>query len=142
MNHRYTLDLSISCQYWIVGLPRWLSGKQSVCQCRRCRFDPWVGKSPGGGNDNLLQYSCLEKSHGQRNLAGCSPWGGKRIGHDGAAQARACMGSSETMCHSKATSGLIWYGYSFNCIFHPNPHININVQVHYTQLTNEKKRVN
>ena len=48
----------------------------------------------------------------------------------------------KTMCHSKATSGLIWHGYSFNCIFHPNPHININVQVHYPQLTNEKKRVN
>ena len=25
-------------------------------------FDPWVGKSPGGGNGNLLQYSCLENS--------------------------------------------------------------------------------
>ena len=27
-------------------LPRWLSGKESVYQCRRCRFDPWVGKIP------------------------------------------------------------------------------------------------
>jgi len=36
---------------------------------------PGLGGSPGGGNDNLLQYSCLEKSHGQRNLAGYSPWG-------------------------------------------------------------------
>ena len=24
-----------------------------------------------------LQSSCLEESHGQRNLAGCSPWGHK-----------------------------------------------------------------
>ena len=23
-------------------------------------FDPWVGKIPGKGNDNRLQYSCLE----------------------------------------------------------------------------------
>ena len=29
-------------------------------QCRRPRLDPWVGQSPGGGNGNLLQYSCLE----------------------------------------------------------------------------------
>ena len=36
---------------------------------------PGLGGSPGGGNDNLLQYSCLEKSHGQRNLAGYSPQG-------------------------------------------------------------------
>ena len=31
------------------GLPRWLSGKESACQCKklkRCRLDPWVGKIP------------------------------------------------------------------------------------------------
>ena len=38
---------------------RLMSGKESTCQCRRCRFDPWVGKIPGGGNGNPLQYSCL-----------------------------------------------------------------------------------
>ena len=25
-------------------------------------FDPWSGRSPGGGNGNPLQYSCLENS--------------------------------------------------------------------------------
>ena len=25
-------------------------------------FDPWVRRSPGGGNGDLLQYSCLENS--------------------------------------------------------------------------------
>ena len=30
---------------------------------------------PGGGHGNLLQYSCLENPHGQRSLAGYSPWG-------------------------------------------------------------------
>ena len=32
-----------------MGFPRWLSGKESTCQCRRCKrcgFDPWVGKIP------------------------------------------------------------------------------------------------
>ena len=33
----------------------------------------WLGRSPGGGHDNPLQYSCLENPHGQRGLAGCSP---------------------------------------------------------------------
>ena len=31
------------------GLPRWHSGKESACQCRRCQrcgFDPWFGKTP------------------------------------------------------------------------------------------------
>ena len=28
------------------GLPWWLSGKESACQCKRHRFDPWSGKIP------------------------------------------------------------------------------------------------
>ena len=46
-----------------MGLPRLLSGKESACQCRsqrRFRFNPGLGRSPGGGNGNPLQYSCLE----------------------------------------------------------------------------------
>ena len=31
---------------------------------------PGLGRSPGKGNDSPLQYSCLEKSHGQRSLVG------------------------------------------------------------------------
>ena len=37
----------------------------------------WLGRSPGGGHDNPLQYSCLENPHGQRSLAGFSPQGCK-----------------------------------------------------------------
>ena len=49
------------------GLPRWHSGKESTCQCRRYKrhsFDPWaaMGRSHGGENGNPLQYSCLENS--------------------------------------------------------------------------------
>ena len=35
---------------------------------------PGSERSPGEGNSNPLQYSCREKSHGQRSLVGCSPW--------------------------------------------------------------------
>ena len=28
------------------GLPWWLSGKESACQCRRHGFNPWSGKIP------------------------------------------------------------------------------------------------
>ena len=38
---------------------------------------PWSRRSPGGGNGNPLQYSCLKESHGQKSLAGCSLWGHK-----------------------------------------------------------------
>ena len=42
---------------------------------------PGSGRSPGGGHGNPLQCSCLENPHGQRSLAGYSPWG-RRVGHD------------------------------------------------------------
>ena len=29
-----------------IGLPRWLCGKEFVCQCRRLGFDPWIWKIP------------------------------------------------------------------------------------------------
>ena len=35
---------------------------------------PELGRSPGEGNGNSLQYSCLENPHGQRGLVGYSPW--------------------------------------------------------------------
>ena len=35
---------------------------------------PWLGRFPGGGYGNPLQYSCLENPYEQRSLAGCSPW--------------------------------------------------------------------
>ena len=36
-------------------------------------FYPGLGRPPGGGHGNPLQYSCLENSHGQRSLLGYSP---------------------------------------------------------------------
>ena len=36
--------------------------------------ETWVGRSPGGGHGNPLQYSCLGNPHEQRSLAGCRSW--------------------------------------------------------------------
>ena len=33
---------------------------------------PGVGRFPGGGHGNPLQYSCMENPHGERSLAGYS----------------------------------------------------------------------
>ena len=46
----------------VCGLPRWLSGTEFACQCRRCQrcgFSLWWGKSHGGEDGNPLQYFCL-----------------------------------------------------------------------------------
>ena len=36
--------------------------KNPACQCRRWRVQSWLGRSPGEGNGNPLQYSCLGNS--------------------------------------------------------------------------------
>ena len=60
-------------------LPGWLSGIEATCQCRRLRFDPWVGKIPWRRKWQFTPVSLPGKSRGQRNLAGCIPWGQKGL---------------------------------------------------------------
>ena len=48
--------------------------KESACNVEDLGLIPGLGRSPGGGHGNPLQYSCLETPHGQRSLAGYSPW--------------------------------------------------------------------
>ena len=38
---------------------------------------PGLGRTPGEGNGNPLQYFCLENPHGPRSLVGYSPWSHK-----------------------------------------------------------------
>ena len=48
------------------GFPRGSMIKEFACQCRRHRFNPWVGKFPGKGNGYPLQDSCLGNPMGSR----------------------------------------------------------------------------
>ena len=50
---------------------------KDVCNAGDPSSIPRSGISSGEGDGNLLQYSCLENPHGQRSLAGYSPWGCK-----------------------------------------------------------------
>ena len=43
-----------------MGFPGGSDDKRVHVHCRRPGFRPWVGKTPGGGHGNPLQYSCLE----------------------------------------------------------------------------------
>ena len=51
---------------------------------------PGLGRSSGEGNGNLLQYSCLGTSHGQRSLVSYSPWGRKRVGPNLVTKQQSC----------------------------------------------------
>ena len=49
------------------------SGTESACHCRRCGFDPWVGKISWRRAWQPTPVFLLRESHGQRNLASYSP---------------------------------------------------------------------
>ena len=86
--HRCSLD---------EGFPVGISGKELASQCRkykRCRFNPWVRtihkrsrfntwvkKMPWKRAWQPTSVFLPGESHGQRSLAGYSPWGG-RVRHD------------------------------------------------------------
>ena len=64
------------------GFPGGSEVKASTCNAGDLGSIPGSGRSPGEGNGNLLQYSCLEntmdgESHGRRSLVDYSPQGCK-----------------------------------------------------------------
>ena len=64
------------------AFPGGASGKESTCQCRRCkrhRFDPWVGKIPWRRKRQPTPVLLTGKFRGQRSLIGYSPWGCKEL---------------------------------------------------------------
>jgi len=66
----------------VLGLPQWLSGKESTCNAGAggdVNFIPGLGRSPRGGHGNPLQYSCLENP---MELGGLQSIGSQRVGHD------------------------------------------------------------
>ena len=52
------------------------AGKESACNAGDLGSIPELERSPGAGNDNLLQYSCLENSM-DREVWGS--WGCKEL---------------------------------------------------------------
>ena len=44
------------------GFPGGSDGKESACNARDLGSIPGLGRFPGGGNGNPLQYSCLENA--------------------------------------------------------------------------------
>ena len=64
----------VNAQFHTTGFPCSSVGKESACNAGDPGLISGLGGSPGEGNGNPLQYSCLENPHEQRSLAGYSPW--------------------------------------------------------------------
>ena len=60
-----------------MGFPGGSDGKESTCNVGDLGSIPGLGRSPGRGQGNPLQYSLPGESHGQGSLAGYSKWGRK-----------------------------------------------------------------
>ena len=61
------------------GLPRWLSGKESACQCRRHGFHPWSRNIFWRRKQQPILVFLPGKSHGERSLVGSSPRGSAKL---------------------------------------------------------------
>ena len=68
---------SIQSIRFSLGFPCGSVGKESACNAGDLDLIPGLGRCPGEGNGNPLQYSLPGESYGQRNLAGYCPWGHK-----------------------------------------------------------------
>ena len=68
------------CQKNHPSIPGSPNSEEPACQCRRpkrCGFSPWVGEIPWRRAQQPTPAFLPGESHGQRKLAGYSPWGHK-----------------------------------------------------------------
>ena len=91
----------------IYRIPDGTSGKESACQCRRCKrqgFNPWVGKIPQRRAWQPTPVFLPEESHGQRSLADNCPQGCKEPDTTEAPQ----HAHSPSALQEKELSSLLW----------------------------------
>ena len=90
----YLSKLGVSCQIdevvlpiliffplSLFGFPGGSEDKASACNAGDPGLIPGLGRSPGEGNGNPLQYSCLENPM-DREPGGLQSTGSQRVGHD------------------------------------------------------------
>ena len=61
------------------SFPRGSDGQESACNTGDLGLIPGLGRSPGEGHGNPLQYSCLENPHGLQPVRLLCPWGHKEL---------------------------------------------------------------
>ena len=77
----YQSDIfGLSHNYW--GFPGGLDGKASASNAGDLGLIPGSGRSPGEGNGNPLQYSCLENSIDRVAWQAIQSMGSRRVGHN------------------------------------------------------------
>ena len=83
--YAHTYTHTITYVHPFLGFPGGTSDKEPTYQCRRQKrhgFDLWVGMIPWRKPQQPAPGFLPKESHGQRSLAGYSPWGSQRVGPD------------------------------------------------------------
>ena len=68
------------CNLVLMSFPGGSDGKESACNVGDPSSIPGSGRSPGEGNDNLLQYSCLKNPMDRE--PGRLVYGSEKVGHN------------------------------------------------------------
>ena len=77
INQKEKIPDEIGHRIGIFYFPWWLGSKESACSAGDTGLIPGLGRFPGRGHGNTLQYSCLEYPMDRGSLADYSPWGHK-----------------------------------------------------------------
>ena len=83
-------------------LPWWLGDKAPNCNAGDLGSIPGSGRSPGGGNDNQLQYSCQENPKDRR------AWGLQSMGSNLALDRIEHATCIHVLCYSSTLDQSIW----------------------------------
>ena len=73
-------ELTVGCV--LQGFPGGSEVKASACNAGDLGSIPGLGRSPGEGNGNPLQYSCLEKTPWTEEPGGLQSMGSQRVRQD------------------------------------------------------------
>ena len=65
-----------------LGFPGGSDGKEFAYYVGDMGLVPGLGKFPGGGHGNRLEYSCLENPMDENEPAGLQSMGSQRVGHN------------------------------------------------------------
>ena len=77
--HSFLLSLNSTLETFLIAFEMdqaslVVDSQESTSNAGDLGLIPGLGRSPGGGSGNPLQYSGLENPHRQRSLEGYSPW--------------------------------------------------------------------
>ena len=90
-------SIKYSCLKQIWGFPAGSDGKDSACNAGDPGWIPGLGRSPGEGNGNPLQYSCLGNPMDRR--AWLQSTESQRIGHDWATDTSKQISQARKTCN-------------------------------------------